>query len=66
MKEYIKPNIKSCEVSGESLLAGSIGVVDSLPSGNPSNPSDNQFSKKHGTTSLWDYDDGEEEEEENN
>lgn len=64
MKEYIKPNIKSCEVSGESLLAGgSLGATDSLPSGN--NPSENQFSKKHGTTSLWDYDD-EEEEEENN
>ena len=62
MKEYIKPNIKSCEVSGESLLA-SLSATDSLPSGY--NPTENQFSKKHGTTSLWDYDD-EEEEEENN
>lgn len=61
MKEYIKPNIKSCEVSGESLLT-SLSATDRLPS---DNPTDNQFSKKHGTTSLWDYDD-EEEEEENN
>lgn len=61
MKEYIKPNIKVCEVSVESLLAGgSLGANDSLPS---VNPDENQFSKKHGSTSLWDYDDGEEEEE---
>lgn len=63
MKEYIKPNIKSCEVSGESLLAGSLGATGREP-GNDS--FDNQYSKKHGTTSLWDYDDGEEEEEEDN
>lgn len=62
MKEYIKPNIKSCEVSGDSLLT-SLSASDRLPGGN--NPTENQFSKKHGTTSLWDYDD-EEEEEENN
>lgn len=62
MKEYIKPNIKSCEVSGDSLLAGSFGKYDTLPKSDDPN---NQFSKKHGTTSLWDYDD-EEEEEENN
>lgn len=62
MKEYIKPNIKSCEVSGESLLAGSLDKYDNLPTSDDSN---NQFSKKHGTTSLWDYDD-EEGEEENN
>ena len=62
MKEYIKPNIKSCEVSGESLLAESLGASDRLPY---DNRAENQFSKKHGTTSLWDYDD-EEEEEENN
>ena len=61
MKEYIKPNIKVCEVSVESLLAGSLGATDSLPSG--SNPFENQFSKKKGSTSLWDYDDLEEEEE---
>lgn len=61
MKEYIKPNIKSCEVSGESLLT-SLSTTDRLPS---DNPADNQFSKKHGTTSLWDYDDEEEEEEDN-
>lgn len=61
MKEYIKPNIKVCEVSVESLLAGSLGANDSLPS---DNPFENQFSKKHGTTSLWDYDEGEEEENE--
>lgn len=61
MKEYIKPNIKSCEVSGESLLT-SLSATDRLPN---DNPTDNQFSKKHGITSLWDYDD-EEEEEENN
>lgn len=64
MKEYIKPNIKSCEVSGESLLAGSFGDVSNRTPGH--DDSNNQFSKKHGTTSLWDYDDGEEEEEENN
>lgn len=62
MKEYIKPNIKSCEVNGETLLAGSSVKNDRLPLNDNSN---NQFSKKHGTTSLWDYDD-EEEEEENN
>lgn len=63
MKEYIKPNIKSCEVSGESLLAGSIGKYDVFITNDDPN---NQFSKKHGTSSLWDYDDEEEEEEENN
>ena len=62
MKEYIKPNIKVCEVSIESLLTGSLGASDSLPANDDSY---NQFSKKHGATSLWDYDDGEEEEEEN-
>lgn len=61
MKEYIKPNIKVCEVSVESLLAGSLGATESLPS---DNPDENQFSKKKGPTSLWDYDDGEEEENE--
>lgn len=61
MKEYIKPNIKSCEVNGETLLAGSL-KYGKLPSNDDPN---NQFSKKHGTTSLWDYDD-EEEEEDNN
>ena len=65
MKEYIKPNIKSCEVSGDSLLAGSFGGVSNTTPRHD-NPTENQFSKKHGTTSLWDYDDGEEEEEENN
>ena len=61
MKEYIKPNIKVCEVSVESLLAGgSLGATDKLPS---DNPFENQFSKKKGSTSLWDYDDLEEEEE---
>lgn len=58
MKEYIKPNIKVCEVSCESLLTGSLN--DSLPS---VNPDENQFSKKKGPISLWDYEDGEEEEE---
>lgn len=61
MKEYIKPNIKVCEVSSESLLAGSFGAYGSTPSGDAN---ENQFSKKHGATSLWDYDDGEEEENE--
>lgn len=61
MKEYIKPNIKVCEVNGETLLAGSFGKYDKLPSNDDSN---NQFSKKHGTTSLWDYDESEEEENE--
>lgn len=61
MKEYIKPNIKVCEVSIESLLTGSLGASDSLPS---EDSFENQFSKKKGSTSLWDYDDGEEEENE--
>lgn len=65
MKEYIKPNIKSCEVSGDSLLAGSLGITYDRPGNEKSFENENQFSKKHGTTSLWDYDD-EEEEEENN
>lgn len=60
MKEYIKPNIKSFEVNGETLLAGSF-KYDKLPSNDDPN---NQFSKKHGTTSLWDYDESEEEENE--
>lgn len=62
MKEYIKPNIKVCEVSVESLLAGSLGANGRRPFDD--NPDENQFSKKHGTTSLWDYDEGEEEENE--
>lgn len=62
MKEYIKPNIKVCEVSVESLLAGSLGATDSLPTYDDTY--NNQFSKKHGATSLWDYDDGEKEENE--
>lgn len=62
MKEYIKPNIKVCEVSVESLLAESLNAYDSRPSDD--NPYENQFSKKHGTTSLWDYDESEEEENE--
>lgn len=63
MKEYIKPNIKVCEVSVESLLAGgSLGASDNLPSGD--NSVENQFSKKKGPISLWDYDDSEEEENE--
>lgn len=60
MKEYIKPNIKSFDACCESLLADSLGSTDKLPS---TDDELNQFSKKHGTTSLWDYDD---EEEENN
>ena len=59
MKEYIKPNIKSFDACCESLLAGSLGLVDSLPS---YDNEENQFSKEHGSTSLWDYDDSEEEE----
>lgn len=62
MKEYIKPNIKSFDACCESLLADSFDKYDRFPT---SKNTDNQFSKKHGTTSLWDYDD-EEEEEENN
>lgn len=62
MKEYIKPNIKSFDACCESLLAGSFGSKGEMPSNDDKL---NQFSKKHGTTSLWDYDD-EEEEEENN
>lgn len=62
MKEYIKPNIKVCEVSVESLLAGSLPTSDGTPS--VDDLVDNQFSKKHGSISLWDYDDGEEEENE--
>lgn len=61
MKKYIKPNIKVCEVSVESLLTGSLGASDSLP---VENPDENQFSKKKGPISLWDYDDSEEEENE--
>lgn len=64
MKEYIKPNIKSCEVSGESLLT-SLSTTNGLPVSEKLHENENQFSKKHGSTSLWDYDD-EEEEEENN
>ena len=64
MKEYIKPNIKSCEVSGDSLLA-SLSAFNVRPTSEHLHENENQFSKKHGTTSLWDYDD-EEEEEENN
>lgn len=62
MKEYIKPNIKSFDACCESLLAGSLGLADELPS---EDNVLNQFSKKHGSTSLWDYDDSEEEEDEN-
>lgn len=61
MKEYIKPNIKSCEVSGDSLLA-SLSAVGRKPG---DDSFENQFSKKQGSTSLWDYDDEEEEEEDN-
>ena len=61
MKEYIKPNIKVCEVSSESLLAGSLDAYGRTPG---ENPDENQFSKKKGPISLWDYDDGEEEENE--
>lgn len=60
MKEYIKPNIKVCEVSSESLLAGSLDAYGSTPS---DDTNENQFSKKKGPISLWDYEDGEEEEE---
>ncbi|WP_299336761.1 hypothetical protein [Prevotella sp.] len=59
MKEYIKPNIKSFDACCESLLAGSLGSTDNLPS---KDDGLNQFSKKKGSTSLWDYDDDEEEE----
>lgn len=62
MKEYIKPNIKSFDACCESLLAGSL----LLPDRSTSEDNElNQFSKKHGSTSLWDYDDSEEEEDEN-
>lgn len=50
-KTYIKPNIKTSEISIEPLLAASLGLSDSLPSDDNEN---NQFSKKNKNTSLWD------------
>lgn len=62
MKEYIKPNIKSFDACCESLLAGSLGLVGNRPKTYTTDNEENQFSKEHGSTSLWDYDDSEEEE----